>query len=52
MKKRISMLLALVFVFSVLFIPVQAADTAGVAVSGTISLDDLDSNPDVIVRTL
>ncbi|MEI3161250.1 MAG: hypothetical protein V8S57_05700 [Oscillospiraceae bacterium] len=49
MKKRISMLLALVFVFSVLFIPVQAADTAGVAVSGTISLDDLDSNPDVIV---
>ena len=43
------MLLALVFVFSVLFIPVQAADTAGVAVSGTISLDDLDSNPDVIV---
>jgi hypothetical protein len=25
MKKRISMLLALVFVFSVLFIPVQAA---------------------------
>ena len=27
----------------------QAADTAGVAVSGTISLDDLDSNPDVIV---
>lgn len=49
MKKRISMLLALVFVFFVLFIPVQAADTAGVAVSGTISLDDLDSNPDVIV---
>lgn len=30
------MLLTLVFVFSVLFIPVQAADTAGVAVSGTI----------------
>ena len=40
MKKRISMLLALGFVFSVLFIPVQAADTAGVEVTWTNSLDD------------
>ena len=30
-------------------VPEGSGDTAGVAVSGTISLDDLDSNPDVIV---